>query len=54
MICDDCLTAAYDDLEGLSDVDIELQREVCFDFGKEIPDHNCDGGSCECACNKEE
>ena len=61
--CGACLTAAYDDLEGLENINSDLQREVCADFGNELPDHNCEvksteqGGfegatpECGCACN---
>lgn len=53
MICDTCLTAAYD--EGSME-DIEGQKEICREFGKDIADHNCESretdATCACACQE--
>lgn len=54
MICDSCLTAAYDEDPRLSG---DEQATVCSDLGAEIADHLCDSreepdlGPCGCACN---
>lgn len=49
-ICDECLTAAYD--EGATDA--ETQEEVCLSMGADIADHYCEstdaGTACSCAC----
>ena len=53
VVCDGCLTAAYDEGAG----DPGLQRTVCLDMGADIADHLCDAreepgtGPCACACN---
>ena len=52
MVCDTCLTAAYD--EG---ADPEDQVTICLELGAEITDHLCDAreerdlAPCSCACN---
>lgn len=51
-VCDDCMTAAYD--EGI--LDGEQQAQVCIDLGADIPDHLCESTdepdiACACACH---
>ncbi len=51
MICDNCLTAAYD--EGADT--IWSQRDLCRSMGADIPDHICittehPSTLCGCAC----
>jgi hypothetical protein len=52
-VCDDCLTAAYD--EGASGHD--EQANVCRMMGADLADHVCeardepDTGPCACDCN---
>ena len=48
-VCDDCLTAAYD--EGA--VDKQLQVQICTTMGADIADHTCeavDEPDTRCAC----
>ena len=52
MVCDSCMTAAYD--EGAQPED---QATICETLGADIPDHLCDAreepdlAPCRCACN---
>ena len=54
MVCDSCLTAAYD--EGASGRDMAVQ--VCTNLGLDIPDHCCltteeeQEEECECECRR--
>ena len=55
VICDDCLTAAYD--EGAQTR--EEQEIMCTTIGNEITDHTClcregDQSRCDCLCNRNE
>ena len=52
-ICDDCLTAASDDLNDVgmgNDNNLEMQRDICLTLGSEIPDHICEDEHCQCGC----
>lgn len=51
VVCDNCLTAAYD--EGAQDKDMQI--DVCLNLGADIADHRCEsfdgGGKCSCSCH---
>ena len=51
-VCDDCLTAAYD--EGASDV--VTRAQICTALGADIVDHTCEAideptTRCDCSCH---
>ena len=49
-VCDECMTAAYD--EGAEDE--EMQADICRSIGADIADHTCErletNKACACAC----
>ncbi len=49
-VCDECMTAAYD--EGAEDED--MQAEICRSMGADMADHTCErvetNKACACAC----
>lgn len=55
MFCDDCLTAAYDELGGQSTR--SEQEFLLREAGEILPDHLCEetageGVRCECPCHR--